>query len=380
MTLRPILSLPDMPFCIGACERPENPEPFPDTYPIELCVNEDLGRLELIGTEGLEALLKSAYGIGIEMGTPSDNTDLGKPYVMDFLAFLEDSVDHKGRALEIGAGVGYLSKLLAGNGWRVDSIEPGKGYGRHWERHGVRVINEFFPSPSTRGPYDLIVFYTVLEHIKDTQAFLTTLADHLAPDGQIVLSVPDCSLEIQAGDPSMLIHEHFQYFTPDSLKRTLLHARFDPVIRSSGFGRSIYACATLGGSRGDSEISGNELSMVRDYARKVSRLRSGFREKLTSLLSQGSVGIYCPARALALLSRRHQVRFFDDAAALHGMYFPPFAARIESRDELARNPPDVLFIMSRTFGNNLFTALRPLLPNTRMFQMDEILRDHNPGR
>ena len=376
MNMKPILYLSDMPFCIGACAGPVNPDPLPSTYPIELCINKDIGRLEQSNNGTLDGLLKSAYSLGIEVGTPSDNTDLGKPYVMDFVAFIGDFTEHKGCALEIGAGVGFLSRTLLDKGWHVDSIEPGKGYERHWEKHGVKVINEFFPSPSAKGPYDLIVFYTVLEHIKDTGAFLRTVSTHLAPQGRIVLSVPDCSLEIEAGDPSMLLHEHFQYFTPSTLERTLLEAGFDAVIRHSNFGRSIYACATLGESNVNIGIPYKELTAFYGYAEKVSLLITRFREQVANLLAHGTVGIYCPGRALALLQSLHDVRFFDDDAALHRKFYPPFQARIESRDELARNPPAVLLIMTRTFGVKLFEELKPLLPQTRILQMEEIYHDH----
>jgi 2-polyprenyl-3-methyl-5-hydroxy-6-metoxy-1,4-benzoquinol methylase len=376
MNMHPIYSLPDMPFCVGACANPVNPDPLPSTYPIELCINKDIGRLELSNNGTLDRLLKSAYSLGIEMGTPSDNTDLGKPYVMDFVAFIGEFKKHKGRALEIGAGVGFLSRTLLENGWDVDSIEPGIGYERHWKKHGVKVINEFFPSPLANGPYDLIVFYTVLEHIKDTRSFLITVAKHLAPKGRIILSVPDCSLEIETGDPSMLLHEHFQYFTPSTLKRTLLEAGFDAVISHSNFGRSIYACATLGESKVNFVIPEKELSAFYGYAEKVSLLRTRFQEQVANLLDHGTVGIYCPSRALALLSPLDEVRFFDDAAALHGKYYPPFQARIESRDELVRNPPAVLFIMTRTFGVKLFEKLKPLLPQTRILKVEDICHDH----
>ena len=376
MSMKPILSLSDMPFCIGACARPVNPDPLPSTYPIELCINKGIGRLELSNNNTFDGLLKLAYSLGIEMGTPSDNTDLGKPYVMDFVAFIGEFKAHKGRALEIGAGVGFLSRTLLEKGWDVDSIEPGIGYEGHWEKHGVKVINEFFPSKSAKGPYDLIVFYTVLEHIKDTGSFLRAVAAHLAPQGKIVLSVPDCSLEIEAGDPSMLLHEHFQYFTPSTLERTLLEAGFDPVIRNSNFGRSIYACATLVEPKVDFGIPEKELSAFYGYAEKVGLLRTRFRERVAHLLAHGTVGIYCPGRALTLLSSLHEVRFFDDAVALHGKYYPPFQARIESRDELVRNPPTVLLIMTRTFGVKLFEELKPLLPQTRIVQIEEIFHDH----
>ena len=171
----------------------------------------------------------------------------------------------------------------------------------------------------------------------------------------------------------MLLHEHFQYFTPLALERTLLEAGFDPVIKRAIFGRSLYACATFSESKIDSKIQEYELSSFYSYAEKVRLVRSEFQKRLTYLLAHETVGVYCPGRALALLSSSHKVRFFDDSVKLHGKYFPPFKARIESRDELVRNPPSVLLIMTRTFGVKLFDELQPLLPNTRILQINELL-------
>ena len=370
-----ILSLQDMPLCIGACDFPSNPSPIPSTYPISLCINKNLGRLEQVSYGELDKLLGLAYSLGIEMGTPSDSTDLGNPYVMDFVEFIGDCIEQQGSALEIGAGVGYLSKVLKEKGWCIDSIEPGKGYADHWLRHGVDVINDFFPSPLAKGPYDLIVFYTVLEHIKDTDSFLKSVVDHLSPNGRVILSVPDCTMELNAGDPSMLLHEHYQYFTQISLKRTLKSAGLDSIVKSSKFGRSIYACATIGSPECCFEISDEEVSLLSEFAISAMNLRDIFQEKFRVLLSEGSLGVYCPGRALNLLSQSQEVRFFDDSEALHGKYYPPFKSKIESREELIKNPPKYLCIMSRTFGDRLAKELEPFLLKTKILQLDDLLGD-----
>ncbi len=371
MTLTPVLSLTEFPFCVGACSTPDNPKPLPNVHPLQLCLNNKLGRLELSANNGLEELLKVAYALGIKMGTPSADTDFGKPYVLDFMNFIECSTKHKGAALEIGAGVGYLSALLSQKGWNIDSLEPGTGYRHHWDEYGIKVINEFFPSPNATGPYDLITFYTVLEHVNDPQPFLERVASHLKPGGKVVLSVPDCSSEIESGDPSMLLHEHYNYFTPTSLRRTLLNAGFDAIIRLSGFGRSIYACATLCKNKRNAEPSNQEMTLLRAFSGKVRQLTDRFHSVLRSAIEKGSVGVYCPARALALLPHDAPIRFFDDASELHGKYYPPFQSRIESREALFKNPVDTLFIMSRTFGACLVQELRSKLAAVNILTMDD---------
>lgn len=365
----------NLPFCIGPSLIPHNPGSLPDTFPLELCIDDKKGRLEQVFSEKLDVLLTEAYSLGVEMGTPSDDSNLGKPYVDDFLRFVSESTLQKGRALEIGAGVGYLSKVLKEAGWKLDSLEPGVGYAEHWKRHGVEVINDFFPSPKAQGPYDLIVFYTVLEHIKDTTAFLSSVIQHLKPSGKIILAVPDCTMEIEEGDPSMLLHEHYQYFTSGSLSRTLSLAGLDSIIVKSKFGRCLYASASIAECTSDLSVGDLEIAKFKEYLEKVNVLRSMFEKNIWKMLSMGSVGIYCPARALALLPFSAEVRFFDDSRSLLNKYYPPYSAKIEQRDDFVKNPTDYLIIMSRTFGAKLKSELGELVNKSKIVLVEEMCKE-----
>ena len=146
--------IPDLPFCLGAMPTPENPGGIPNVHPFRLELNYALGRLEQAVDPILEDLLERAYRVGNEMGTPSDNTELGRPYVDDFMRFISQSTLRQGRLLEIGAGTGFMSKCLSQAGWQVTSIEPGLGYQKYWDFHGVEVVNDFFPSSQVAGEFD----------------------------------------------------------------------------------------------------------------------------------------------------------------------------------------------------------------------------------
>ncbi len=69
------------------------------------------------------------------------------------------------------------------------------------------------------GPFDLIVLFDVLEHIPESgiTAFLCSLSDRLAPQGQILLRTPNggspFGLNNQYGDPT-----HAAVLTPNKLK------------------------------------------------------------------------------------------------------------------------------------------------------------------
>jgi len=324
------------------------------THPFRLHVNHDLVRLEQVNDPALESLLDRAYRVGAEMGTPSDSTDLGKPYVEDFINFIHDFLPVNGSLLEIGAGTGFLSKSLLVAGWHVTSIEPGQGYSHHWDRHGVTVINDFFPSKRINGKFNAIVFYTVLEHIKDTRTFLESVKLHLNPGGMIFLGVPDCSIELHSGDLSMLSHEHYQYFTLKSLVNTLYDAGIAPQVTKSFYGRSLFAAGTISLEQSEEVLlDKSEIDVIERYLRNAAFAKTTVRAALKAWQKSGSVGIYCPGRFLNYLEEDSDVYFYDDAEGIQGMYYPPFNTPLLSRKQLTLNPPKTLLIASRTFGDKL---------------------------
>ena len=351
------LTIPDMPFCLGAMNTPENPSGIPNVYPFRLEINSSLGRLEQTVDASLEKVLKKAYEVGNEMGTPSDNTELGLPYVDDFIRFINQSVSCRGTLLEIGAGTGFMSKRLSKDGWQVTSIEPGVGYEQYWESHGVEVVNDFFPTNLVKGQFDAIIFYTVLEHLKDTKAFLTSVKKQLKPDGKIFLAVPDCTLEILQFDPSILLHEHFHYFTKTSLANTLYEAGLTAHIESSQFGRSLFAVGKIAPDIQLPSVNTATLSELETYINEIPKARSILQENLTNWLKNGEVGMFCPSRLLNFCQVDADYLFYDDAEGLKGNYYPPFTSVIGNRKKLLKDVPKTLLIGSRTFGEKLKSEL-----------------------
>jgi 2-polyprenyl-3-methyl-5-hydroxy-6-metoxy-1,4-benzoquinol methylase len=367
------VTLEDLPFCIGVFDEPRNPENIPSTYPLRLVYDSQLSLVCQQQTPQLDALLQCSYRLGMEMGTPLSESDLGKGYSDDFLAFVAEQVRPEGRALEIGAGVGYLSHSLKTVGWQIESVEPGSGYETHWQRYGIEVIRDFFPTPLAVGPYDMVVAYAVLEHIADPVGFLRQVAAHISAAGKLLLAVPDCTEEVLIGDPGMLIHEHYSYFTRESLARCLAQAGFACQIQRSGYGRLLYAVAWRETAVAV-EVDADEIQAGRSYASRCSEFMRATRQLITDASRLGSVGIFCPARALAILPQNIQgLRFFDDSPSLQGKYYPPFTVVVESRESLLANPVDELWIMSRTFGKRLKSDLEPHLPSTRIRLLEDVM-------
>ena len=371
--MQKVLSLQRMPFYVTPSRSPNNPAPFPNCLPFALCIDDQRGGLVQIGSPELSCLLTKGYEKGSLVGNALDDSALGKKYCDDFLEFLTASVSPAADLLEIGAGRGYLARRLIDKNYKVTAIEPGVANEPYWRRYSVRIVRELFPTPAAPGPYGAIVAYGVLEHVKEILAFLKIIRRHLIFQGVVVFAVPNCGPDIMAGDPGMLLHEHYQYFTEHSLRRTLEMADFQvDSIRPATYGGALYVRAHPADGVSRSPVA--SFPEFHTYGVKVERFKRQIEVALSNLAGEGkSLGIYCPGRCLPVLPVDASVRFFDDAEELRGLYFPPFDSAVENRSDFLAAPTDELWIMSRTFGQQLADELRHLVPNTTVLTSVDLL-------
>lgn len=98
-----------------------------------------------------------------------------------------------GRALDLGAGTGWLSHYLAGVGWEVTAIEASPQAARRCRGPGITVINKRMGHAElldfiAQG-WDLIAGINFLHHTPDPRALLLELLDQTATT--ILLQIPD---------------------------------------------------------------------------------------------------------------------------------------------------------------------------------------------
>ena len=368
------MKLENLPFHIGGTEEAVNPAGLPNTWPFILQLNKLWCTITQQVTPELLGILDQAYRAGQLIGTPLAEDPYGKPYADDFLHFIDKlGLPHGANAIEIGAGVGYLTRRLKEAGLRIVGIEPGCGYAAYWEKNGVEIVNDFFPTSRVTGRFDLICSYAVLEHITEPAEFLKDVRNHLASDGVAVFSVPDCTAEIASGDPSILLHEHISYFDAGSLTRLIQSVGMNVVVKKSGYGRCLYAIASLKQHIG---VGGGERGLapevIESYPDRCMKYIERVRRELVGMTAHGTLGVYCAARGLALLDPEWPVRFFDDDPSQQEKFLPPFKAVIEGRDDLFATPVDNLVILSRTFGHRIRDSLREQGYGGSIITLDEI--------
>ncbi|HZL17588.1 MAG TPA: class I SAM-dependent methyltransferase [Polyangia bacterium] len=142
----------------------------------------------------------------------------------------------RGEVLEIGSGIGNLSRLIVDQATRAifSDVEPHylaelrRGFATD-SRVTVTHYDLALPPPPeiANRRFDTIVVVNVIEHIADDRAATATLAGLLNPGGKLVLYVPACPFAYGSLDRAL---GHYRRYTPDSLTALLSGAGLRPEI------------------------------------------------------------------------------------------------------------------------------------------------------
>lgn len=99
-----------------------------------------------------------------------------------------------GRFLEVGAGVGYMTRLFLDHGYSGVSYDPDPTSREHFRRnlaaYGSRITVVDQLDKLMESSFDYLLAFEVLEHIPDDRAALADWSRYLKADGRLFVSVP----------------------------------------------------------------------------------------------------------------------------------------------------------------------------------------------
>ncbi len=136
----------------------------------------------------------------------------------------------RGHVLEIGSGIGNVSRLILNDAATavVTDMEPRyldvlRGVFASDPRVTVAQydLEGDAPSSITARPYDTIVAINILEHIRDDAALVRRLTTLLKPAGSLAVYVPACPFAYGSLDRAL---GHYRRYTPRSLSQLLAGA------------------------------------------------------------------------------------------------------------------------------------------------------------
>jgi SAM-dependent methyltransferase len=137
---------------------------------------------------------------------------------------------NKRRLLDVGAADGYLAQLFIERGFEVTCVEgnPILAARAREKCASVLVSDLNHEVPSISGPYDVVVYGDILEHLQDPLNVLVQLNRSLARDGVVLISVPNVAhlwirMQLMLGnfdyaERGILDRTHLRFFTLKSFK------------------------------------------------------------------------------------------------------------------------------------------------------------------
>ncbi|HIJ85298.1 MAG: hypothetical protein HW380_3737 [Magnetococcales bacterium] len=137
-----------------------------------------------------------------------------------------------GTMLEIGAYCGFFGREAKLRGWDYVGVEPSHwsvAYARESLKLDVRCGTLKQNYDELSGPYDVIVLWDVLEHIRDPMDLLVDVRRLLKDSGVLVLSTLDMDTwfpRLMGSRWPWIIDMHLFYFTHDTLEMMLNAAGF----------------------------------------------------------------------------------------------------------------------------------------------------------
>lgn len=141
------------------------------------------------------------------------------------------------RVLEVGAAGGHVTSALKKKGCEVTVVEIDTESAQYARPYCARLIvgdiETLDVGQETPGPFDVVLFGDVLEHLKDPGAVIRKVRSVLAPAGFLVVSIPNVAhgsvrLHLLAGNfdyqkYGILDATHLRFFTARSI-RELFHS------------------------------------------------------------------------------------------------------------------------------------------------------------
>jgi len=121
--------------------------------------------------------------------------------------------------LDVGSGLCVFLHRMKEAGWRCTALDPdGRAVAHAREVVGIEAVCGDFLSANRLGPFDLIAFNKVLEHVQNPVGMLARSAMHLSKDGFVYVELPDGEMAVQEGpEREEFFIEHHHIFSAASL-------------------------------------------------------------------------------------------------------------------------------------------------------------------
>ena len=359
--LRIFLSLGLMPLANSFLRTPEEFHSEP-RFPLDVYFCEDCSLVQLLDVIDPATLFRNyIYVSGTSATIAAHNRQYARTVVKRLDLGPQDLV------VEIASNDGSLLQCFREYGIKTLGIEPAQNIAAQARAAGIDTIDCFFNSQlaaevRTRyGHAKVVIGNNVLAHVDEPRDFLKGCKDLLAPDGLVILEVPDVQQMFDRLAYDTIYHEHLCYFSEYALRRLcesvgLSVVDVDPVSVHGGSLRAYAGKTGAGKTEASAQPAGMPPEPDRDnfarFGTDVSRSREALVELLRTLKVQGKTvaGYGAPAKGNTLLnycgiSTDLLMYTVDKNPMKVGLFSPGMHIPVLPVSTLAERRPDYVLIL-----------------------------------
>lgn len=357
----PLISIEHLPFFFGLLnEQQSDIDKLPRFLSYKWGVDAQKVLFRQFPTPELAHALQQAYQCPVTIAPPPGEGDFGRQAAEAVAKALQlfipvDTIVGM-RVLEIGCSNGLILSQFAERGALCIGIEPGPQAEVCRRRSGVEVLQDYFENSRIDAKVDIAYSINVLEHVADLDMFMAKLFEVLKPGGRFVVAVPNSEMEMSAGTPNMFVHEHYWYFTPDTLAAFLRRSGFiDVATTPAPFGSNFYIGGTWSGKQSsDVKIATEPSASVlacrgKRYVDDLNAMFAYLQGTIDDAATQGKqIGLYGASNAvnyLGMLDWKVEPHVFDTDQHNQGKYLwsrshervpvePPLSDKLKAMDQI----------------------------------------------
>lgn len=163
---------------------------------------------------------------------PAEKSDnAGRARHVDSFARARLSDDNGFALLDVGAGLGVFPARMKAYGWTCSAIDMDERLAAHYrDVVGVTGLVGDVRAIEGIGPFDLITFNKVLEHVEDPVGMLASVARLLTPGGIVYVELPDGeAAEIEGKEREEYLLGHMHVFSFASFALLIARAGFESM-------------------------------------------------------------------------------------------------------------------------------------------------------
>lgn len=152
---------------------------------------------------------------------------------------IENIKPERGKILDIGCGTGEFLQAMHGAGWQAYGVERDTDAAALAnQKTGIKITTGILDNlAATDSNFDVITLWHVLEHIYQPELQIEKIKNLLAPDGMLIIAVPNCaSLDAKFYKTNWIAWDtprHVNHFHTQSLQRFMSHHEFKLLKKSS---------------------------------------------------------------------------------------------------------------------------------------------------